>query len=626
MLAKKLSLIIIPVLALVMFVYQAGYELTVFLNSAQFMLGHLALAFVLLSLDGAFQAGGFRRILWLLITIVSVAVISYLWINWDPLQYRIGYPNNTDLVVAIPFIALVIGLTWRFWGPVFPVFALVTLAYAFWGDTPLLGPLAHAEGGYVRFISYIGLGEEGIISPLLMLGAATIWIFIVFGYTLGTVRATPFFIEVGKAVGRFVKGGAAYTALVGSSLLGMCTGASVANVTITGTFTIPLMKKSGIDSGMAGAVECLASNGGQFVPPILGAAAFLMVGLAGIPYREIITSAIGVALLYYLLLALSVSLLASKEKWPSLQPELNKQDIIFGGIAFLVPIGLLVSLLYWGLSPARCGWYAFGLLLVLGLSFPYNRPSLSDFIYGLAGAIKSAAKLSLVVACLGVSVIIMKQTALVMLLGTWVEAVSGGELIIALIMTHLVLIILGCGMPTVVAYAVGALVCAPVLIRMGLDTLPAHFFVFYNAVFASVTPPIALTAVPASTLAGTKFLNVVKKTLILGSATYLLPYFFVYFPFILASPTSTYNVVVGVLSLLGAGALVVATTGFAATTLTVWERIGWIGATGLGLAAAVGQDIILAVSGAVCVLVLLIVSLTRRRRSIRANLSSPSVP
>jgi len=614
---KKALALILPILALAMLAYQLSYHGLLYLDPTKFMIVHLGFAFAIVGITDALQAkGGSRRFAWILSVIASLATLGYLFVNWEALEYRTGYPNNVDMVFACVLIALVLAYTWKHWGPVFPVFALICLAYSFWGNNPALGMLKHAGGDWSHFLSYAALCEGGIFSRLLMLGAATIWIFIVFGNLLETARAIPFFVEVGKLLGRVVRGGAALVAVIASSLVGMCTGASVANVTITGTFTIPLMKSTGIKPAIAGAIECLASNGGQYVPPVLGAAAFLMVGFIGVPYVQIITHSIGTAFLYYLFLVIILVITASKYKWPSIEATFDKNALIFGGIAFLIPIGVLTTLLYQGYTPARCGYIAFGALVAISLIFKYNRPSLGALVQGFTKAITAAARLSIVVACLGMPIVILEMTGMVMRLGYIVEAVAGGELIIALLATHLVLLILGCGLPTVVAYSVAALVCAPVLVRMGLDPVVAHFFVFYNAVFASITPPIALTAVPAATLAQTRFWSVVKEAVIMSLPLYVIPYVFVYYPFILAIPGS--NVLLGILTLLGPMAITIGVIGFMVTTLSIWERAGFIAAGVALLVGGIGGNTMLVFAGAGLFVAMVIINIFRWRQ-VRAS-------
>ncbi len=608
-------MMLIIVFAWLMLVFQVTYEATNYLHPTYFLFGHLAFVFIIVGTDLVIKARSrLTRSLWILGQVTALAVIAYLAYNWDTLQFRVGHPGNFETFVGVLFIVVILAFSWRQWGAVFPVFALICIAYAFWGDNPIFGPLKHTGGGWKSFISYMALGEDGIMSSLLMLGAGTIWIYIVFGNLLETVRATPFFIEIGKAIGKYVKGGAAFIAVVASGLVGMCTGASVANVTITGTFTIPLMKKTGIKPGIAGAVECLASNGGQFVPPVLGAAAFLMVSLAGYSYKEICISSIGVTVLYYLFLSLALLLTASRDNWPSIAPKFDRDSLIYGGMAFVVPIALLCFFLYQEVTPARCGYIAFTALVVMGFVFKYNRPSPSKLITGMAGAIKSAAALTLVVACLGIPVVILRMTGAVLLLGYFVEAVSGGSILVALIMSHLVLLILGCGLPTVAAYAVGALICVPILIRMGVDPFSAHYFAFYNAVFASVTPPIALTAVPAAALAKTSFGSVVMESLKLAGPTYFVPYIFVYFPFILAHPVSTYNTILGIIVTMSLVTVSIALVRYAKTRLSLWETLAYYGVSIVMLGAGISNNMALAIAMLVTTAALITYNFIKARR------------
>ncbi len=628
---KRVGLIVLPTLAMGMLVFQLFYQGTRFITTMRFMAAHLAIAMVLVGLTDAFSSKKlFPRIFWTVAATWSAACLTYIYLNVDALEMRGGYPTGLDVTFAIPLIILVLIYTWKHWGAVFPIFSVLCLIYAFTGENSFWGPIRHTGGEWGMFIYKTALIDGGIFGSMLMLGAATIWIYIVFGNMLEVSRATAFFLEVGKVIGRMVKGGAALIAVVASSLVGTCTGASVANVTITGTFTIPLMKKTGVKPPIAGAVECVASNGGQFVPPVLGAAAFLMVGLAGYSYKEIVTASLGVAFLYYAFTTLAIILTAGRDKWPRLPIAIDKKAVLYGGIPFILPIGLLTVLLYQGYSPALCGYYAFAALVLISVISPYSRPKPRILIQGFTKAITGAARLSLVTACLGIPVVILEATGLVLKIGFIVEAVAGGQLIIALIAVHLVLMILGCGLPTVAAYAVSAIVCAPTLIRMGLDPLIAHYFCFYNAVFASITPPVALTAVPAAILAETKFWLVTKEAMILSGPLYFLPYMFVYFPFILASPIligeplPTSNYILGTVSIIALVGLTAGGVGFFATRHNWFERLLFLAGSALSFTMTIAGNMSLSFIGMGILGAGIVFNILRWRQAVSAEKRAPA--
>lgn len=460
--------------------------------------------------------------------VLGLAAAVYIGLNLERLQMIVGFPEGRDVLAGVVLIVVVIEATRRSWGLTLPVVALVFVAYFFLGHH-LPGPLYHRQFDFDYVVSYLSIGLSGIYGTFLSISAYQIFLFVVFGSLFRVLGIDDFLNEAGKIVGRKARSGPAQTAVVSSSLVGMITGASIANVAITGAFTIPYMKRSGYSPELAGAVEATASTGGQLMPPVMGAAAFLMAFFIGVPYVQVMLAGIIPAALFYLGVMASVHFASVRE---GINAPTEKPDywlILRRAPAFALPLAVIIILLLNHYSPDVAAFWAIVTAIVIAFART-DRPRIRDIVDCLADGAMIGAKIAVSLAVVGVIAQTLISTGLGSKIGGLVDLISGGHLIIALLITMVVAIILGCGVPPAAAYSLVAITAAPTLVRMGLPPMAAHFFVFYFAIISSVTPPVALAALAACGLSGGNYFVTGAKAFRLAFSGFIIPFFIVYNP------------------------------------------------------------------------------------------------
>jgi TRAP transporter 4TM/12TM fusion protein len=329
-------------------------------------------------------------------------------------------------------------------------------------------------------------------------------------------------------------------ALFGSSLLGTITGSTVANITITGSFTIPMMKKSGYTPEQAAAIETVASNGGQLTPPIMGATAFLMAGFANIPYIEIVIAAIVPALLKFICVFFYITLTAKKMGIRASVESVKPRQLLRDSPIFFLPLGVLVLLLIKGYTLPFVGFWSIVTLIVVALIssalIRENRLDVKETLNKVVGGIVSASQIAMICGLLGVVVSAIVTSGLAVKLPLAIEELSQGILLIALFITMISSMLLGIGVPTPAAYMLVAVGAVPTLLNMGVPLLAAHMFCFVSAISSHITPPIAIGALVASKIAGANYWKTTWEAVKAAFAKYLLPFFFIYAPITLLRP------------------------------------------------------------------------------------------
>lgn len=538
---------------------------------------HLAFANVLLFLTMARATEvTWRKVLYLMGLPVSVFIAGYLAFHYERLDFWSGMPEPTDVWVGVVLIFFVLMLSWRFIGAVFSVMALTGIAYAIWGHL-IPGFLGHPEFEFGYIVSNLSVGFKGIFGFLMSASVNILFLFMIFGATFQVTGVNELFMEIGKFFSRHLTGGAGQTAIFSSSFVGMVNGAAVANVAITGSYTIPLMKKSGFRGETAGAIEAMASTGGQLTPPIMGVAVFLMASFLGVTYAELMMKALVPAILYYTAAALGVVLIASREKIPRSTEEVNTAVIKKNWAVFVIPMAILTVMLVLRYSP---GYSAlFGLIAIIALSYlqKETRPKFKVLIDTLVNGAVIGAVFAVAVGAIGIFVKVLIMTAAISKLPMLVSIISGDSLVITLILTMILSIMLGAALPTVVAYVVVALTVAPILIEMGLSKEIAHFYVYYFAIMAAITPPVAGAAIVASQIAGASFMKTGWESLKLAMPFFLLPYFLAKHPFLFLYPEPLADVLSGLSALLIAmGGMLFFCQGYSFRKLNEIERYGFL--------------------------------------------------
>ena len=462
----------------------------------------------------------------------SFSVGGYLIFNLSAWQFRAGVmPQWTDFWVSLAGIVLILELTRRMAGLALVIIAAVFILYGFVGPY-LPGFLEHSGYEFKRFFTYI-YTDNGILGPTTAVSSTYIILFITFAAFLQASRVGEYFVNFAFAAAGHKRGGPAKVAIFASGLMGMINGTSAGNVVATGSLTIPLMKRVGYRPQVAAAVEAAASTGGQIMPPIMGAGAFIMAEVTGIPYTDLIVAAVIPAVLYFTSVFFMVDFEARKHNMRGLpREELPVMAELIRRVYLFIPILILVGALFMGYSVIRAGTLAMVSAMVVSWLTPY-RMGIMGVLNALNLSARMAIQLIAVCACAGIIVGVIGLTGVGLRFSSMLLAMAEHSQFIALLFAMMISIILGMGMPTTAAYAVAASVVAPGLIQLGIDPLIAHFFVFYYAVISAITPPVALAAYAGAALAGSEPLRTSVTAFRIGLAAFVVPFMFFYSPALL---------------------------------------------------------------------------------------------
>jgi len=521
----------IVILSLVMVVYHFVYVRVLVQSSVLHANTHLGFGLVISFLIMIRK----NHRLWplkLLLAFLSVVCFLYVQFFYIDLAYRISFNTLPDLVIGIILIMLCITACTASAGLVLPVIAGIFILYAFFGYV-LPGPLQAMQMDWKLIVSRLALsfGISGIYGYLLTISATLIFMFMVFAMLVSATGAVSFFTMIGDWVSQRFRSGPAMAAVFTSALVGSVSGLPGPNVMITGSFTIPAMKKAGYTPEHAGGIESAASTCGPIVPPVMGIVAFVMVGFTGIPYKDIVVIAILPALLYLFSIALYVTFQAGKLGIQRTAPiKVDRRELLLRCPIFFGPLIALTILLFLEFSPMLAAFWGTIILVAISLIRPSTRPSLSTFIEGLCRGADIASRVAAMCAVLGLVIITITMTGLGVKLPSAAATLVGNNLLLLLILTGAICIVLGCGIPTSAAYLLVAITCAPMLLKLGVPLLQAHFFVLYAAVFANITPPVAIPAIFAAQIAHGQYMKTAFQAAFAGIAGFLLPYMIVFVP------------------------------------------------------------------------------------------------
>jgi len=463
----------------------------------------------------------------------SMACAYIIW-NYEDLINRIPVmPTGWDLFFGVVVILIVLEIARRTTGPTLPIAAILFLFYAKFGDA-IPGVFGHRGYHWDRIITQM-FSMEGVFGLPLEVSATYIILFIVFSGFLSVSGGGQFFIDIALSLAGRAKGGPAKIAIIGSSLFGTISGSPIANVMAIGTFTIPLMKKTGFRPFYAAAIEAVASTGGQIMPPVMGAGAFIMSDLLGIPLRKVLIAAVIPAILYYWALYAMVHIQASKMGLYGLPeesiPAVGKVMKTRGHL--LIPILVLVAILASGASPIQAALFSILATIPIAMLVKETRLNIPKIIKGLSMGARNAMEPLAACACAGILVGAISLTGLGLKFAGGVISLAGGNVPIILVLSAIVCLVLGMGLPTTASYIIAASVVAPALIQLGIKPLPAHLFLFYFACISSITPPVALAAYAAAGVAGANMVAVGITAVRLGIIAFIVPFMFIYEPVLL---------------------------------------------------------------------------------------------
>ena len=522
----------IVVVGIAMFLYHMVSTQYLFTGDFEHQDIHLAFVLLLIFLRALAKARtAWQRALQAALIALSLVATAYVFVNLNHLEEVIGFPERMDVVVGVILVLLVVEATRQAWGMTLPIVATVFVLYFLFGNF-LPGALYHKAFSFDYVISYLSIGLSGVYGIFLGISANQVFLFVVFGSLLGIIKINDFFFELGKGVGRVFQGGPGQTAVVSSALVGMVTGAAVANVAIVGAFTIPFMKRVGYRPETAAAIEATASTGGQIMPPVMGAGAFLMAAFLGVPYATVMVAAVIPAILYFWCCILGVQFISVSEDIRAPKESVDKGLIYRRLPLFLLPLLVLIVLLALHYSPSNAAFWTIIIAVALSYLGKETRPKFGELVKCIAGGAVVGAQIGISLAIVGLMAQTMITTGLGDKIAGLVEVFSGGNALLALVLTMIVSIILGCGVPTSAAYALVAIVIVPGLVKMGVMPLSAHLFAFYFAIISALTPPVALASLAAAGIAGADYFKSAMGAFKLAISGFIIPYLIVYNPFI----------------------------------------------------------------------------------------------
>ncbi|NQU12795.1 MAG: TRAP transporter fused permease subunit [Desulfobacteraceae bacterium] len=471
--------------------------------------------------------------------LLSLASGLYFFLSYERIVTRYRFVDPvlwTDFFFGSAIILLILEAGRRVMGLGLSVLAAVAIGYSFLGFL-LPGELAHRSIDFANFMEFMVLTQEGVFGIPLRVSTTYVFLFILFGAFLKYGRLGELYNEFAMAIAGGLKGGPAKVAVISSSLLGTISGSAVANVSTSGSFTIPMMIRAGYSPVTAGAVESLASTGSQIIPPIMGAAAFIMAELTGISYWSIALAAIAPGLIYYVAVysvvhyeAVRLELDATSSERPSMLKLITTKGYMF------IPIVVIIYFLATGHSISMSAMTAIVACFIISavpLVWKREWKEFGVFLQALEDGAKNCVNVAIPCAIAGIIVGVITLSALGLKFTGMILGISGGNMIIILILTSFICLILGMGMPTSAAYITVAVLGIPALIKAGLEPITAHFFGFYFANLSMITPPVALAAYAGAGIAKANASHVGLKACYLGLAIYIIPFLFATYPSLL---------------------------------------------------------------------------------------------
>jgi len=465
----------------------------------------------------------------MIFALMALVATAYLLLDQRRIIERVTFVDpveTADIIAGFVLILLALEAGRRTLGKALPVVALFFIAYLFWGHLIPFPSLAHRGISVARFIDMQILTPTGLFGIPIGVSTDTVFYFLLFAAFLELSGGGKLFTDVAFRLTGRLRGGSAKAAVVGSSLMGTISGSAVANVVGTGIFTIPMMKRGGYPAYFAGAVEAVSSTGGQIMPPIMGAGAFVMAEMLGVPYAEIVKAAILPAVTYYLALYLIVDRKAKKDGLAAIPASELPRLEIAQRFHLLFPLVLLVYLIFEGRSLMLSSTLSIAAIIPLSFLRTSTRMNWRKILAALDNGARQAISAAIPCAIAGIIVGIIVFTGLGLRLSSFIVSISGGNLLLAMALVMCGCIVLGMGMPTTAAYIISAAVMAPALIELKMIPIAAHMFCFYFACLSMVTPPVALAAFAAAGLAESSTWKTGWTAFLLALGGFVIPFAF----------------------------------------------------------------------------------------------------
>ncbi|WP_299911281.1 TRAP transporter permease [uncultured Paracoccus sp.] len=576
------------------------------------------------------RTGPWKILAWLMAGL-GVLVAGYQWIEYVPLMLRSGALNQMDVIIGVIALVTTFAAAWVVMGAALPLVAGAFLIYALFGQY-FPGPMQTRGYDFAQVIEQMAYGTEGIYGTPLYVSATYIFLFILFGAFLEKAGMIKLFTDVSLGIVGHKMGGAAKVSVVSSGLMGTISGSGVANVVTTGQFTIPLMKSFGYRPAFAGGVEATASMGGQIMPPVMGAVAFIMAETLGVEYIEIVRAAIIPAILYFASAFWMVHLEAGRRNLRGMAREdlPSAWAAVREGWYLILPLAVLVYLLFSGYTPLFAGTVGLALtmFLILGASAALGLPqgvlrtifwiglalvaasflefgnmslwigiaallawnaiskggreTIAQVIDSLAEGAKTALPVGVACALVGIIIGTMTLTGAANTFGMYIVSVGENSLLLSLILTMLTCIVLGMGIPTIPNYIITSTIAAPALLDLGVPLIVSHMFVFYFGILADLTPPVALACFAAAPIAKESGLKISFEAVKVAAAGFVIPYMAVYTPALMLQDGGPLSQAIGYLPAVGyivlkcvlsIGLWGTAVIGWLGKPLPIWMRL-----------------------------------------------------
>lgn len=509
-----------------------------------------------------------------LLGIIALCCNLYVFFNYKNILLKMGISDLVDQIIFVLLVITILEGTRRVVGKGLTFICIIFLMYAFFGDK-IPGVFQIRTSGLSRMTDHMLMIPEGIYSTSLGAAATYVSVFVIFSSMLTLSGLGLLIQDLALGLAGKMTGGPAKCAVFASAAFGSISGEAAANVVATGSFTIPLMKKCGYPPEFAGATEAVASTGGQFVPPVMGAAAFIMAEYMGEPYSQVMLAALIPAFLYYLSAYLTVHYRSKKlklNKMDNIKVPNWKQTLKERG-HLLIPFVVVIYMIIRQYTLSYAALLGLFLVIVLGQARATTRRSWKELFLTLIDSGKSCIMFGVTCACVGLIVGVVTMTGFGTILGNNILAISQGNMLLALILVAILCIILGMGMPTVAVYIVTATIAAPMVVKMGLPTMVAHFFCFYFGVIACITPPVAVPSYAAASIAGANGGRTGWVAFKMAFPAFLVPFVFVYEPSMLLVGSNIFNSVwVTITCALGVFMFVLTNEGYFYMDITRWKR------------------------------------------------------
>jgi TRAP transporter 4TM/12TM fusion protein len=508
-----------------------------------------------------------------LLLLLAILTAGYLIFHATRLEIDQPFISNLDIAVGIVLLGVIMVLNWFYWGGILTTVIIATILYFYLGH--LIGNpiLRHPPYDLSFIISYMGMNTTEGLFAYLPNGVEKLYFLVLFSAVLIGGGMIGLVVEMGKLMGRSIRGGAAFPAIVGSTLVGTVMGAAVTNVILTGRLTIPMMKQHGFTPSFAGAIEAAASTAGQIIPPIMGLAAFIMAAFLDIPYITVVLVAVIPSLLYITGVTIAVLVRARRDKLPIFTESVNVYMIGKLFPTFIVPFIIILTLMLLYYSPSFAG--LFGILAILVLTFfqgPF-RPNHQQMREGLHDGFVVVIQLSLLLLAIGPLAQTFVTTNMAGRLSSFFILIFPQNQLFLLFIAMALALFLGMGLPTPAAYILGALTLGHFLQETGIKAIPAHFFIQYFAVFSALTPPVALASMAAAKVSKARFVETAIESIKLVLPAFFVPFAFIFHPELLSFPKVTLSLFITMGVVIGVQwSWAIGIYGFLGRNLNVIER------------------------------------------------------